>query len=134
MVVQALTREALHLGALHTTRDLNFVGDTVRGFMLAAERDEALGQVVNLANGKEISVGELAKKVLRAVGRELPIVTESQRMRPGASEVERLCGDASRARALLGWAPEVSLDEGVARVVDYVRANLGRYQPEVYAV
>jgi nucleoside-diphosphate-sugar epimerase len=55
-------------------------------------------------------------------------------VRPGASEVERLCGDASRARALLGWAPEVSLDEGVARGVDYVRANLGRYQPEVYAV
>ena len=58
--------------------------------LCSAEGDAALGQVVNLANGKEISVGELAKKVLRAVGRELPIVTETQRMRPGASEVERL--------------------------------------------
>lgn len=134
MVVQALTREAIHLGALAPTRDLNFVTDTVAGFVLAAERDEAIGRVVNLANGKEISVGDLARKVMRAVGRELPIVTEAQRMRPGASEVERLCGDASRARALLGWAPKVSLDDGVDAVVAYVRANLARYKPEEYAV
>lgn len=134
MVVQALTREAIHLGALTPTRDLNFVADTVAGFVLAAERDEAIGRVVNLANGKEISVGDLARKVMRAVGRELPIVTEPQRMRPGASEVERLCGDASRARALLGWEPKVSLDEGVDAVVAYVRANLGRYKPEEYAM
>ena len=134
MVVQALTREALHLGSLHPTRDLNFVTDTAAGFVLAGERDEALGQVVNLANNKEISVGDLAKKVLRAVGRELPIVTEARRLRPGASEVERLWGDATRAHALLGWSPKVTLDEGIARVVDYVRANLDRYKPEVYAV
>lgn len=134
MVVQALTREALHLGSLHPTRDLNFVTDTAAGFVLAGERDEALGQVVNLANNKEITVGDLAKKVLRAVGRELPIVTEARRLRPGASEVERLCGDATRAHALLGWSPKVTLDEGIARVVDYVRANLDRYKPEVYAV
>lgn len=134
MVVQALTRETMSLGALTPTRDLNFVADTVRGFVLAAQRDEALGQVVNLASGKEISVEQLARKVMRAVGRELPIVTESQRMRPGSSEVERLCGDATRARALLGWAPRVSLDEGVTAVVEYVRANLGRYKPDEYAV
>jgi nucleoside-diphosphate-sugar epimerase len=72
--------------------------------------------------------------VLRAVGRDLPIVTEAQRLRPGASEVERLRGDATRAHALLGWSPAVSLDEGIDRVVAYVRANLPRYKPEVYAV
>jgi len=132
IVVQALHRGEVRLGVLHPTRDLNYVGDTVRAFLLAAERDEAIGRTLNVAQGKEISVGDLARRVLRVVGRDVPIVCEAARVRPAASEVERLMGDATRARAVLGWAPEVSLDEGIARVVDYVRARPERYQPERY--
>jgi dTDP-glucose 4,6-dehydratase len=133
IVTQALHGNEVRLGALHPTRDLNYVGDTVRGFLLAAECDAAIGRVLNLAQGREISVGALARKVLRVVGRDLPVVSEGARMRPAASEVERLCGDATRARALLGWEPEVSLDEGIARVVAYVRARPERYRPERYS-
>ncbi len=132
IIVQALHRAELRLGTLHPTRDLNYVGDTVRGFLLAAERDEAIGRTLNLAQGKEITVGDLAKRVLKVVGRDVPIVCEAERVRPAASEVERLMGDATRARALLGWAPEVSLDEGIARVVEYVRSRPERYLPERY--
>ena len=132
IVVQALHRGEVRLGALHPTRDLNYVGDTVRAFLLAAERDAAIGQTMNVAQGKEISVGDLARKVLKVVGRDVPIVCEGARVRPAASEVERLMGDATRARAVLGWAPEVTLDEGIARVVDYVRARPERFQPERY--
>lgn len=132
IVVQALHRAEVRLGVLHPTRDLNYVSDTVRGFLLAAERGEAIGRTLNLAQGKEISVGDLARKVLRVVGRDVPIVCEAARVRPAASEVERLMGDATRARAVLGWAPEVSLDEGIARVVDYVRSRPERFLPERY--
>jgi len=132
IVVQALHRSEVRLGVLHPTRDLNYVSDTVRGFLLAAERDEAIGRTLNLAQGKEITVGDLAKRVLKVVGRDVPIVCEAERVRPAASEVERLMGDATRARALLGWAPEVSLDEGIARVVAYVKARPERYLPERY--
>jgi NAD dependent epimerase/dehydratase len=132
IAVQALHGSAVRLGSLHPTRDLNFVGDTVRGFLLAAERDEALGQTLNLAQGKEISVGELARKVIRAAGRDVPVVCDEARVRPAASEVERLCGDATRARAVLGWAPTVSLDEGIAQVVAYVRDRPERFRPERY--
>lgn len=134
IVAQALTHHEISLGFLHPTRDLNFVTDTVAGFMLAAERPEAVGQTLNLATGKEISVGDLARRVLKAVGRDIPVVSHAERMRPTQSEVERLCGDATRARAVLGWAPRVTLDEGIARVVEYVRSNAQRYRPAEYAV
>ncbi len=134
IVSQALARGEIHLGALHPTRDLNFVTDTVAGFLLAAERDEAVGRTLNLANGREISVGDLAKRILRVVGRDLPITCDEQRVRPAASEVERLMGDATRARAVLGWAPKVTLDEGIARVVEYVRAHPERYHSDRYAM
>ncbi len=133
ITVQALAREEVRLGSLHPTRDLNFVTDTVAGFLLAAERDEALGRTLNLANGREISVGDLARRVCRVVGRDLPIVCDEQRLRPGASEVERLMGDATRAREVLGWAPRVSLDEGIAAVVDFVRRHPDRFHPDRYA-
>lgn len=134
IVSQALARNEIHLGVLHPTRDLNFVTDTVAGFLLAAERDEAIGRTLNLANGREISVGDLAKRILRVVGRDLPITCDEQRVRPAASEVERLMGDATRARAVLGWAPKVTLDEGIAKVVEYVRAHPERYHVDRYAM
>jgi NAD dependent epimerase/dehydratase len=134
IVSQALSRSEIRLGTLHPTRDLNFVTDTVAGFLLAAERDEAIGRTLNLANGREISIGDLAKRILRVVGRDLPIVCDEQRVRPAASEVERLMGDATRARAVLGWAPKVTLDEGIARVVDFVRAHPERYHADRYTM
>ncbi|MEZ4410408.1 MAG: SDR family NAD(P)-dependent oxidoreductase [Polyangiales bacterium] len=133
IVTQALARGSIKLGSLTPTRDLNFVADTARGFVLAAEVDDALGRTLNLATGKEVSIGDLAARVLRALGKDLPVESDDRRVRPAQSEVERLCGDASLARAVLGWAPTVSLDEGVARVIDYVRANPGRYRPDEYA-
>ena len=117
---------------LHPTRDLNYVGDTVRGFLLAAERDEAIGRTLNVAQGKEITVGDLAKKVLKVVGRDVPIVCEAERVRPAASEVERLLGDPARAAAVLGWRAEVPLEEGIARMAAWLRDNLGRYRPGEY--
>jgi NAD dependent epimerase/dehydratase len=134
IVSQALSRSEIRLGTLHPTRDLNFVTDTVAGFLLAAERDEAVGRTLNLANGREISIGDLAKRILQVVGRDLPIVCDEQRVRPAASEVERLMGDATRARAVLGWAPKVTLDEGIARVVDFVRAHPERYHADRYTM
>ncbi len=134
IVVQALARTEIHLGALTPTRDLNFVSDTVRGFVLAAECDAALGGTFNLAQGREISVGDLARRVLAILGKDLAIVCDTDRLRPAASEVDRLLGDATRARDVLSWSPEVTLDTGIAAVVSYVRAHPERYVPARYAV
>jgi NAD dependent epimerase/dehydratase len=107
--------EELHLGSLHPTRDLTYVTDSAAGFIALAECDEAVGRDVNLGVGEEITVGDLAELLMDVVGRRVPIVSEDERLRPDKSEVERLLSDNSLVRSLTGWAPHVSLREGLER-------------------
>jgi dTDP-glucose 4,6-dehydratase len=132
IAAQALAGRDVALGSLTPTRDLLFVADTVRGMIAAARSDRAVGLVVNLGTGTEISIGDLARKVIAACGSNAKVVREAQRLRPEASEVERLCASNARARDLLGWEPRVTLDEGISRVVEFLRANLDRYKPGIY--
>ena len=111
-----------------------FVSDTARGFLLAGEADAALGQEVNLGNGKSIAIGELAERIVGLVGRDIPVRQSEERVRPAASEVDDLVADATRARELLGWEPEVSLDKGLGRTIEWVRANPRLYDPSVYRI
>jgi NAD dependent epimerase/dehydratase len=132
IAVQALAGRDVALGTLTPTRDLLFVEDTARGMIAAARSDRALGQVVNLGTGREISIGDLAKKAIAACGSSARVVHDPQRLRPKESEVERLCASNARARELLGWEPRVTLEEGLVRVVDFLRANLARYKAGIY--
>jgi NAD dependent epimerase/dehydratase len=134
IVSQALTGDTLRLGSLTPTRDLLFVEDTAAGFCAVAESEAALGQTINLGTGQATSIGDLVEAVGRLLGRRLDVQTDEQRVRPARSEVMRLLADASLARRLTGWEPRVSLDEGLGRVVEWMRGNLARYRPEVYAV
>ena len=127
VAVQALRGDVVRLGSLTPTRDLNFVGDTVDGFLRAGRTPGIEGRVMNLARDEEISIGALAEKIVAIVDRPVRVETEAARLRPGASEVMRLRGDSTLARQLLGWAPAVSLDEGLRRTVAWVRENLDAY-------
>jgi dTDP-glucose 4,6-dehydratase len=133
-IAQALTQDVVRLGDLRPTRDLNFVTDTARGFLLAGTSEKAVGHVVNLAQGREISIGDLAERIIAIVGRPVRLESDAGRQRPKASEVLRLCGDNTRARDLLGWTPEVGLDEGLRRTVEWMRANVGLYDAARYQV
>ena len=134
IISQALTQDEVRLGALHPTRDLTYVSDTVRGFLLAAESDGAVGQVVNLGTGHTIAIGDLARRIIALVGRDVPIVSDSQRIRPEKSEVLRLRSDNALARELIGWQPLVSLDEGLQRTIDWIADHLDLFDPQRYAV
>lgn len=134
IITQALARDEIRLGSLTPQRDLTFVADTVDGFLRMATHDAAVGQEVNIGADATIAIGELATQILRIVGRDLPIISEEQRMRPAASEVLRLWADNRKAADLIGWRPQVSLDEGLARTIEWIRGNLGRYRPGVYEV
>jgi len=129
IVVQVAVSQRLRLGSLRPTRDFTYVTDTVEGFVRAAENDQSIGCVVNLGTGTEVSIGDLAHKIMAKLGRTVTVETEQERVRPAASEVERLCSDNSRARALLDWQPRVSLDEGLGRTIDWLtgRIDAGHY-------
>jgi dTDP-glucose 4,6-dehydratase len=133
-IVQALTRDQVMLGTLTPTRDFTFVTDTVDGFIRAASTPGAIGQTINVGSGHEISVGDLAQRIVNLIGRDVPVVQDPRRLRPAASEVERLYAGNALAREVLGWQPQVSLDEGLQRTIDWIRGSLDLYRPDEYAV
>ena len=99
------------------TRDFVWVEDSARGIVCAAVSDACLGTVVNLGRGQEVSIRQLAAKILAILGRgaESPIF---DRRRPG--DVERHRADIRRAGRLLSWHPTVSIDEGLRRYIDWL--------------
>lgn len=132
IVTQALVKDEIKLGNLTATRDFTFVSDTVNGFLRAAEAQGVEGDVFNLGTGEEITIGDLAKRIMDRLGKSLPVVEDSPRLRPEASEVMRLLSDNSLAIRRLGWKPEVALDEGLDRTIAWVRQNLDRYRVGEY--
>ncbi len=113
----------IRIGATTPTRDFNYVTDTARGFLAVAESDQALGHVVNIGSGREISVAELIELLVRVSGKRARVVSDVDRLRPPGSEVERLLCDNTRAREWAGWKPEVGLEEGLRRTAEWVAAN-----------
>lgn len=134
IISQALKGGVIKLGSLTPTRDMNYVDNTVDGFLAVAQHPAAVGQVINVGSGREISIGDLARLIVRLVGSSSEVVEDSQRVRPAASEVERLlCGHA-KARELLGWVPRVELEEGLRRSIDWFRVHLDRYKTDIYNI
>jgi len=132
--------DTIRLGSLHPTRDFSYVADTVAGLVAVAEAEGSVGRVINLGSGFEISIGELAALIARKMGREISILEEEQRIRPEASEIERLLADNRLAREITGWRPAYVGTEGLGRgledTIKWFRdpANLRRYKADLYNV
>ncbi|RJF89920.1 NAD-dependent epimerase/dehydratase family protein [Oleomonas cavernae] len=129
----------IKLGAVHPTRDFNYVDDTVAGFIALAQ-SEIAGEVINFGSDFEISIGDTARLIAQVIGCDLDIESDDQRLRPAASEVERLWASNDKARRLLGWRPahggRDGLARGLAKTVDWFRdpANLARYKAGQYNI
>ncbi len=134
VISQAIGRDVVQVGAMHPVRDLTFVSDTVQGFLLTAERDEAVGVVTNLGWGTGISVKDLVEKIVSIVGRKVEVMFDATRLRPAKSEVDRLIADSTQAKARLGWEPKVELDEGLRQTVKWISEHFDIYSPSTYAV
>jgi dTDP-glucose 4,6-dehydratase len=134
IIAQALAGPEIRIGNLTATRDFNYVGDTVAGFIAIAEHDAAIGRVVNIGSGREVAVRDVVTEVGRLVGRELAIVQDPRRMRPENSEVDRLCAGNGLARELLDWRTEIGFAEGLARTVAWLRENPPDDASEAYVV
>lgn len=134
IISQVLTKDKLTLGNTTPTRDFTFVTDTAEGFVKVAESEKSIGMEINAGTGQEITIEDLTKKIVSLVGRDIVIEHDKERVRPERSEVERLCADNTKARNLLGWSPKVSLTHGLEKTIDFIKNNLGFYDPDKYRV
>jgi dTDP-glucose 4,6-dehydratase len=132
IITQLLAGDTLALGNLTPTRDFTYVADTVEAFVRIGDCPAAVGRVVNIGSGRELSIGELVERIEALLGRRAPVEREEERVRPPASEVERLCADARLAGELFGWEPQVSLDEGLAATAEWIGGHLDRYRVGAY--
>jgi NAD dependent epimerase/dehydratase len=124
----------LRLGSLDPVRDFTYVSDTCEGFCRMAECDAAVGQLVHLGTGRGVAVGELVKLLSEITGKVKPVVQTDERKRPEKSEVQVLLSNPARARELLGWQPQVSLHEGLERVVSFIKRHPNFYEGQAYVV
>jgi NAD dependent epimerase/dehydratase len=137
IITQLLSgKTEIKLGALHPTRDLLFVKDTVEGFIEIARSEKTLGQEVNIATQQEISVKDLAQTLIEIINPKAKIISDDVRLRPENSEVERLLGSAEKIKALTDWKPKYSLNQGLIETVEWFRnpANLRQYKADIYNV
>jgi NAD dependent epimerase/dehydratase len=126
--------KTIELGATSPTRDFTYVEDTVAGFLAVAGCDRAVGQVINIGSGEEISIGDLARTLIEVTGSDAEVVTDEARLRPDGSEVERLLADTTRAREWTGWAPTVSLADGLRRTSEWIRDHVAEIETPGYSI
>lgn len=130
----------VRLGSLHPTRDFSFVADTVNGFICAAIAENAIGETINTGSGFEISIGDTAKQIAELMKTKIEFVRADERMRPAASEVERLHAGIAKAEGLLGWKPAFAGRDGflrgLAQTIEWFRdpGRLKIYKAERYNI
>jgi NAD dependent epimerase/dehydratase len=127
-------KEEIRLGALSPTRDFNFVKDTVQGFIEIAKSNKTIGEEVNIATQKEISIGQLAQELINQINPSARIINDNERIRPSKSEVERLLGSNEKIMRLTNWKPKYTFEEGLAETIEWVKHNLDKYKIDIYNI
>lgn len=127
-------REEIKLGSLTPTRDFNYVKDTAAGFIAIAEADKTVGQEINIATQREISIGDLAKEIIAQINPDAKIVCDEQRLRPEKSEVNRLLGANAKIKELTDWKQQYTFEQGIAETIAWIRQNMAAYKTDIYNV
>jgi len=126
IVAQALAGDEVALGSSKPTRDFNYVSDTVAGLVQLGQSDGVVGETINIGSGREVSIGDVVAIVGSILGKQLKIKVQNERLRPEASEVKRLLCSNEKARARLGWEPQVTLEQGLARTIEWFQEHRPR--------
>jgi NAD dependent epimerase/dehydratase len=141
IVIQILSGERrIRLGSLRPRREFNYVSDTVDGFLAVAEASSVVGEVVNIGNGFDVSIGELAHTIADIMGVGVELHQEATRVRPDASEVDLLQASHDKATRLTGWIPKCGdrpgLMRGLTNTIDWLRQpeNLRSYKTQIYNI
>lgn len=135
IILQLLAgRKEIKLGSLAPTRDFNFVKDTAAGFIAISESDKTIGEEINIATQKEISIGQLAQELISQINPDAKIVCDEQRLRPEKSEVNRLLGSNAKIRQLTDWMPQYTFEEGLAETIKFFQGNRDNYKIDIYNI
>lgn len=124
----------IKLGNLTPTRDLTFVKDTVAGFLAIADCDQLIGEVTNIGNQSEVSIGDLVNTIAKLMGKDITVIQDQDRVRPEKSEVERLFCSNAKLTTLTSWIPQVTLEQGLEETINWLKSNLNLYKTEIYNV
>ena len=124
----------IRLGSLSPTRDFNYVKDTANGFYQIYLSEKTIGEEINIATQKEISIGNLADELIRQINPEAKIVCDEQRLRPEKSEVNRLLGCNEKLCRLTEWKPRYSFEDGLSETIVFLKENLMRYRTDIYNI
>lgn len=127
-------KSEIKLGSLHPTRDFNYVKDTAKGFVEIYKSEKTIGEEINIATQREVSIGELAKELIRQINPKAQIVCDEKRLRPEKSEVERLLGCNGKIMRLTDWRPEYTFEEGIAETINFMKNNMQRYKTDIYNI
>jgi len=127
-------KEEIKLGSLTPTRDFNYVKDTVNGFIEIAKSQKTIGEEINIATQKEISIEELANELIRQINPNAKIVCDEERLRPEKSEVNRLLGSNKKIKELTNWEVQYTLEEGLNETIKFFKNNLGKYKTNIYNI
>jgi NAD dependent epimerase/dehydratase len=128
--------DKIKLGDIKPTRDFNYVEDTCRGFISIIETDKTIGETINIGSNFEISIEDTLNIIKELMNSNVEFVTDSQRIRPSKSEVFRLWCDNAKIEKLTGFKPEVDINEGLQRTINWIIKpdNLKQYKSEIYNV
>lgn len=114
-------KEEITLGNINSKRDLTFVSDTARGIILALVVEGIVGETINIGSQRALSIKELVQKISSIMKKEVSINVDSTRFRP--DDVDTLVCDYNKANKLLGWKPEISINEGLEATIEWVKEN-----------
>lgn len=125
-------KSEIQLGSLTPTRDFNYVKDTVAGFTAIAESNYTIGQEINIATQKEISIEQLARTIINQINPEARIICDERRLRPDKSEVNRLLGSNKKIQELTKWKPQYTFEQGISETIEWMRGHMARYKVDIY--
>ena len=133
IITQLLSgKKEIRLGSLTPTRDFNYVKDTANGFYEIFKSDRTVGEEINIASQREISIGDLASELIRKINPEAKILCDTERVRPNKSEVTRLLGSNEKIKRLTNWTVQYTLDQGIEETIVFLRENLSEYKADIY--
>ncbi|NFO02536.1 SDR family NAD(P)-dependent oxidoreductase [Clostridium botulinum] len=135
IITQLLCGEKqIKLGSLTPTRDFNYVKDTANGFFEISKSEKTIGEEINIATSKEISIKDLASEIISQINKDATIICDEERLRPEKSEVNRLLGSNEKIKKLTNWEPKFTFAEGIKETIDWFRVpeNLARYKSDIY--